>query len=281
MYAMPYVIISDKNLKPMTSFMRERIFKRSVCRWRGAVHELMFPEWGQVKNAKFNNIAITHLPIKPQYSSALRNIAILEHEEAKGNNSVQNRYFLARDLLLTNNKEKSVKIFTDMVDNMDSSYEMLYAICMDLIWFYAYGCYPFKTKLHDLKVQNHKEIENWIRLALSFCNDGAEPYVVLGDLYYLKGAKSAAERMWLTAMKKKIGATKLQSFPFYGEVPNSRLSLVYAEIGEVEKGLYHNKQCLKHSPKEIEYLRFREYLVKEVIKDFNKATSQNENREIN
>jgi len=269
MWSMPYAIIVNEDGSPSMWFKRERVFKRNRIKWTRPIHELLTPEWDMVKNASINNMFITHLPSKPTYASALRNIAILEHEHYTiGDNDIQTRYFLGRDYLYIGKHEKGIGILEGIVQELETSYEMLYAISMELVWFYAFGCQHQRPVIEQLKEENIEKIEDWCRMATAFSFDYAEPYVVLGDVYFKRGDMDAAMRLYKTALKKKLGKGKFQTVPFYEEVPAYHLARVYSTLGMYGMASHYNQIALSnHSG--VEYVAHQRNIVKKMTEEFN------------
>lgn len=274
MWSMPYAIIVDDNGSPITWFRRERIFDRDKIQWKRPIHELMFPEWDMVKNAVINGVYITHMPSKPTYASAIRNVKILEHEFYKNDDrDVQTKYFLGRDYIFTGQHEKGIALLEEIVQDINVSYEMLYAIAMELVWFYSYGCSNPRPALDTFKKENALSVEGWCRLAISFAPEYAEPCVVLGDVYWHRGDVAASKRMYTVAMKKKLGVGKFQSPPMYAEVPAERLTRVNCFQKSFGMALHFNRVALSLN-KTPEYIQQRRDLVKYIDEELKNEFSE-------
>ena len=111
-YLMEYVIVSDIEGNPVSSFMRDRIFKRlPKYRWINPVHEQLTVDLSTSIYANIEGLQVTHVPEKPIQLSADRNVTILRHELEKAKFRRDDfMFFLARDLLLTHNKEEAFKL---------------------------------------------------------------------------------------------------------------------------------------------------------------------------
>ena len=278
MYTMPYALTVRDDGSPVSSFTRERIFRSDVMKWRNPVHEMIDIAWSPAEIGEFNNIAITHLPNKPKYASAVRNLKILEHEYfTKNNQDIQVKYFLGRDYLLFGETEKGRKIFDEMIENMEVSWPQLRDMCVDMIWIYGYGNHNTRPRLSDLKMENERVIEKYARLALNFSNKISETYCVLGDLYFRRNQLDAAERMYLQAMKQdKNGGKRIQSALFYGEIPLWRLSLLYYEKHEYEKSLLYSRQWLKCTNNAGSTLALRNTVINYLMEENKKLSNQEE-----
>ncbi len=274
-WSMPYAIIIDEFGNPVTWFRRERVFDRVKISWKRPVHELMFPGWDQVKNAKINGMFVTHMPMKPTYASAVRNVKILEHEYMVDPLDVQNRYFLGRDYMYTGKAEEGIKILSGIVDDLSASYEMLYAIAIDLVWFYAYGGNNPRPELELFKKTNAGLVESWARMALAFCPEYAEPCVLLGDSYWHQGEVEASRTMYQAALKKKPGLGKFQVLPMYDEVPFSRLTRVFECKGNMPFALHYISRAFEINQLP-EYLARKKAIIKFIVKDFEDELSKNE-----
>jgi len=275
MWSMPYAIIVDDNGDPITWFRRERIFDREKIQWRRPIHELMFPEWDMVKNAVLNGIYITHMPSKPTYASAIRNVKILENEFYNHDDGdVQTKYFLGRDYIFTGQAEKGIGLLEEITQDMAVSYEMLYAIAMELVWFYSYGCSNPRPQIDFFKKDSITKTEGWARLAIAFAPEYAEPCVVLGDVYWHRGDVNAAKRMYTVAMKKHLGVGKFQSPPMYAEIPAERLTRVNCYHKSFGMALHYNRVALSLN-RLPEYIQARRELVKFVNEELQNEFSEN------
>lgn len=274
-WSMPYAIIIDEFGNPITWFKRERVFDRVKISWKRPVHELMYPGFDMVKNAQVNGMYITHMPMKPTYSSAIRNVKILEHEYIIDPTDTQNKYFLGRDYMYTGKAEQGISILTSIIDDLSSSYEMLYAIAIDLVWFYAYGANNPRPDLELFKKENIEKAESWARLAMSFCPGYAEPCVLLGDVYWHLGEIEAARGLYMAALKKKLGLGKFQFVPMYNEVPSNRLTRVFECLGNMPFALHYITRAYQANPI-VEYLARKKAIINYIVKDFEDELSKNE-----
>jgi hypothetical protein len=216
-----------------------------------------------VKNAKINGLHITHLPSKPTYVSAIRNIKILEHEYNINKEDTQTRYFFGRDLLFVGRQEEGLKILEDIVSEMNTSYEMLYAISIELAWFYTYGNSSPRPAIETIKKESLKQAESWCRLAISHDVRYAEPYTLLGDIYMTQNNLDAATRMYMTAMKKKIGDGKYHTSTMYHEIPSIRLSKIFETNKSLGLSLHYIQNAININPLS-EYISIRSKIVEEI-----------------
>lgn len=274
-WSMPYAIIIDECGNPVTWFRRERVFDRERVSWKRPVHELMYPAFDMVKNAKINGLYVTHMPMKPNYASAVRNVRILEHEHSIDPADVQNRYFLGRDYMYVGKAEQGIALLSSIVDDMSASYEMLYAIAIELVWFYAYGGNNPRPELELFKKENLLKVESWARMALSFCPEFAEPCVLLGDAYWHLGEVEASRVMYTAALKKKLGAGKFQTSTMYEEIPSSRLTRVFECKGNMPFALHYITRA-NQAGQRVEYLARKKAIINIIVKDFEDELRQNE-----
>jgi len=273
-WSVSYALVCDETGKPQMAFWRERIFKRELCRWKRPVHETLTPEWELVKNAKINGIFITHLPMKPSYTSATRNVKILEHEYKNNTDDVQVKYFLGRDLMFIGRINEGVKILSEIVDNLETGTEMMYSISMELVWYFAYGRMKPRPMVEELNVKNIGKVEGWCRQALSFTSSYAEPYLVLGDVYWHGGFLDSAMKMYMLASKKKVGQGKFQLFPFYNELPADRLSKVFEMKGNYDLACHFNHVAMNYNNIG-DHRERRKYIIEKLAEEYNNVISKN------
>jgi glycosyltransferase involved in cell wall biosynthesis len=243
-WTIPYAIIVDKSGNIVSWFKRERVFDRKAIRWNRTVHELMCPGTDLVEHAAINGLFITHMPMKTNETSAARNIRMLEWDYARDPDDVQTKYFLGRDYMYGNNADKGINLLNAILSDLATGHEMLYAIASDLAYYYAYGCTNIKPSIDQMNKENLLKIESYCRLALSVSFDFADPYILLGDIYYHRNDIDSSYRMYQTALKKKIGIGKFQNNPMYREIPAARLSIILEIQGKL--GLsYHYNEVMK------------------------------------
>lgn len=267
-WLMPYVILIDKHGNPEQTVMRERIFDRNRIVWTRACHELMSPPCEFVKHARIKKTCVTHLPIKTNYESGTRNVAILEDEYKKDPKNMQTRYFLGRELMYIGQVDRGMAILEKILQDMAINPEMLYAIAIDLCWFYAYGKPDPCPELPLFKKHNILKVEGYARLALTFSFIYAEPYMLLGDVYYLKGERDAALRMYMTAMKKTYGAGVIQNKPLYSEIPANRISNLCVEKQLYSLALHYNFVAINSNRQKV-YLEQRKNLIEKLVEEYN------------
>lgn len=268
-WKMPYSLVYDQHGNPEQYFMRERIIDREKIQWKRAVHEIVFPYFDMVKNATMRGVFITHAPVKPSYSSASRNISILEHEYSKDSSDVQTRYFLGRDYILGGNQQKGIDLLEEILCELSTSSEMLYAIAIELAWYYSYYSSHPRPKLREYNVDNILKVESYCRIALSLSFSYAEPYVILGDTYFYKKDYESASKMYLVALKKPLDDGMLKSTTLYGEIPCERLAFTYEARGLLGMALHYNKQAIRHNPKNEEYVEIRKLILGKLNNEMN------------
>ena len=247
-FFMGYALIVTDDLKPQVLFMRERIFRNNAgFRWKYPVHEQLCQDWTKVKHALFKGFNIIHLPAKPTFVSAERNVRILRHEmEKRKHVPVHIKYFYGRDMMMSGKIEEGVKILSNIVESMENSYENIYAIAIDIASYYAYGALEVRPTLEKLQMENQDNIERWLRMAIACNARAAEPLVIIGDLYRLQGHRDSAERVYRRALSCKMGSGMIQAVPYYEETPARRLADIYVAKKEYEQALWYNKRAIEH-----------------------------------
>lgn len=258
--SVPYAIVHDLNGIPQVTFMKERIFKRSSSqRWERPVHEKLV---GIETIVKCRNFSISHLPEKANFVSAERNVRILQHEYDQGNKEPAIRYYLGRDLIQSNRVDQGIKILEELVDGMDGDFSDLNTIAIDILGYYAYRqTVRFKPTIDDVKMENAPITESWARFAIACNQNFAEPFVILGDLYCLRGRVDRAETLYLTAMQKTLTEGRVQSLPFYKEIPADRLSRIMANSDRLEEALFYNRKAIDCDPNNQEYQKMRNQIL--------------------
>ena len=245
---MEYATTIDQNMQTICSVWRDRIFRRNgKFRWRNAVHELVGDNWEHKVKGNLYGAKMIHLPTKPNFSSAYRNVLILENEIANGDRTSRTRFFLARDMMMLGRIEEAVEIFEQQISTMRDQPSCLYSACIEMAFYFAYGCPKTRTTVTDMNLNNADKIERYLRLALAFSTSGAEPYVMLGDLYITQKHYDAAHRCYAAALEKKMKNGMMQIAPYYDETPSWRLADYYMARNDYESALLFNRRARRHN----------------------------------
>ena len=249
-FFMRYILTLDASEEPSIALMRERIFRRiPKFQWRLPIHEIVCPDQSQLGQvATLGGMSILHLPNKPTFVSACRNLKMLQHEIDKNTDSPHIKYHYGRDMLMAGKHAQGVKALDEFINDMQSNMNNLAAAAMDLMFFFAYQQLELRPNIDMLKLDNVDEVESYARCAIAFEPKYAEAYVVLGDIYTRRGMYDAAEKLYKVAMKKAFGASGAQLLPYYEEVPATRISQLCARKGKYEESLWYNHRARIHNP---------------------------------
>jgi len=261
-YLVPYHLDYNENGEFIQFLPRDRIFKRRKnLFWQYRVHEQLTVEKGKHRIGRFNGIAIEHRPSKPSEFGLKRNVDILKEEYEKDTTNGHYAFYYARDLYLLEEYELSISIFDNLIRNRGGTDSNLFTAAFNIAMYYTYD------ENGEIKKDTIDIGENYARIAMSFANNYAETYVILGDIYHYKGKINDAINFFKMAMSKKLDGFGLQQIPFYEQLPAERLSRIYAgsnDFTAIEQGLYYNKLALKHDMKNEGLLNFRRALIKEL-----------------
>jgi glycosyltransferase involved in cell wall biosynthesis len=243
-FFMDYVTVIDPDCNPLVSFRKDRVFKRTATRWSRPVHEQLFRSFKGRKQAVLRGVQSIHLPEKQQCESAERNVSILEHEVAERRADDVSRFFLARDMMLCGRIVEGVQLFETLFDEMRLDFPSLFAIALELCYYYGHGKMRLNPAVDDLNAS--QETEKWLRLALTLSQAYAEPYVLLGDLYRQRSNYRMAELLWGAALRKKPdGGQGLHITPYYKAVPAMRLAEMYELMDMQGKALWYNEVAME------------------------------------
>ena len=235
-----YALAIDTRGVPVTSFYRDRIFRREgPFRWRHACHELLHENWSTVVTAKVQNCVVTHFPMKPPLAGAQRNVDILRHEYEKGNASDHVRLFLAQDSMIVGDIETGIRLYKELVDELETGDENLHAGCLTVGQFLLYGARVTTPVLTDANsdVTVLRRAECWLRRAIGFRPVYAEPYVLLGDICQLTDRRNSAITYYRKAMMQRFGTGPVQIRDYYKALPALRLADMFTQSGDYEDAL--------------------------------------------
>jgi len=260
-YLCPYHI----DITPTGEFLQHgllpRFFKNTKkLRWEKRVHEQIWPvnkKW-QPRNGNFVGFSIEHRPLKITSSGLLRNIEILQEEYTKDKSDAHYAFYLARDSMLINDTTQALTIFDHIIKSRIGNPDSLYTAAYYCSYYFAYD------DTGGLKKETLDNAETYARIAISFSERYAEPYVILGDIYYSRGDLGNAESCWKKAMCQKLNAYGAQKVAYYEEIPAIKLANLYAQKTDdtaIEQALYYNKTALRHRPKDEQLLKIRKNLI--------------------
>lgn len=262
-YLIPYNLVYDEEGTVLQFIPRDRVFKRRRgIKWYHRVHEQLITKNHIHSVAVFNGISVEHKPVKESTAGIVRNLKILEEEYLKDTESKHYGFFYARDLMITNSMEKALAIFDDLIRERTGTADNLFSCASNIAMYYTYD------NENSLKTETIDVGENYARIALSFSEKYAEPYVLLGDIYRYKGMLNECIEFYKMAMAKKLDGYGLQQTEFYEQIPAQRLSEIYEGGGEftsLEQALYYNKLALSHSKSNEHLLKDKKRILNKII----------------
>lgn len=241
---MRYNTAFDENDKPVFSYYRERLIRRSIpFEWKGRVHEAIV----HTGRAIYTDVAVNHKSIKTVYSD--RNLRIYEKQEASG------EPFTPRDLFYYARERYYHKQY-------DRAIEMLKNFLSD-------GAGWIENNIEACKILSycHRETGNLTEaisdLCISFRYDTprAEICCEIGNLWMrLQNYRTAAfwyELARITPRKDKSGA--FISEDCHGYLPCIQLCVCYDKLGNREKAEEYNRLAGTFRPSSPAYLQNLEY----------------------
>ena len=251
----PYDLDFSTNGVHLQTMLRDRIFNRHTMKWKYRVHEQLVHVIKDTipKSATVKGIAVQHYPSKSPESGLRRNIKIATEEYAVNPKNFHYAFYLARDLALIKDYGKSIEIFDYIIINRIGNPENLYTAAYNIALYYIYD------EKNNIKPDTIEKGENYARVAQSFAPNFAEPYVLLGDIYYFRGLIGDAVRLFKTAMQQGIDGRGVKLLPYYEGIPSERLAKIYFDSNKkedehLEQALYYNKIALRHFPDEEELI---------------------------
>jgi len=244
-YLVPYHLDFDESGNTTQFLPRDRIFKRQKSlMWFRAVHEQLSVNTKKHVVARFEGIWLEHRPTKEGNTGLHRNLRILEASYNNDPSDAHTAFYYARDKYLVGDRDEAVVIFDRIVQERKANRDNLVVASVQAAMYYTY------RDERSLRVETLDRGENYARIAMSFSEKYAEPYVVLGDIYHHRGMAKEAVGLYKRAMGKKLDGNGLQQVPYYEEVPADRLATVLLNEGEWWQAGYYNSLVMKHAPNE-------------------------------
>lgn len=240
----------DKELKPIISFVRERVFKRSINPvWQYEIHEgiIAKAEWSKNFATPWS---VKHLRDEEDVKAdRSRNINILEKRMAKGDADARLTFYYGKELYEANRANEAIPFFEKAV-------EMTTLEPHDRILTYQYGTYAALSCFDKLLKENRPEKVEYFNKALDFAHKGirlepnrAEFYVSVGDAYVRVGAIHlavpyfAAAKSCLKNFDSPYSAAIYSFRQLYGEAPSVQLAKIYGHLGMLDKAKKEAADC--------------------------------------
>ena len=241
---LPYNTSFDKNSKPLFSFYRERILKRSRdFKWHGRVHEAVEYEGIVV----YYDAAVTHKSIKKHYSE--RNLNIYLKQEKLGEPfSARDKFYFGRELYYHSHYSLAASKLTEFLEEGRGWVENNIEACK----FLAFCLKETKGKDAALRALFRSFLYGAPR---------AEICCEIGNIFMEKeNFETAAfwfERALASDPPEHSGAFVDRSA--YGFVPALQLAVCYDRLGNIEKANRYNEIAGSFRPNSKEYLYNKTY----------------------
>ena len=247
------------------SISKNRIIKKTLkAIWVDCVHEaLKFPDkFISVGNCL--GIEVKHSPRSGKIST-FRNMDILERKIVAGESSYRYRFHYAMEIYLYGTTAKvqseidrAVRLMIELVEHPSKTREdafLVAILCIKLARFYAYdGSSRFNQTTIDIGLE-------YARKGISFSQQYAELYIILGDIYKAQGRSDDAMSSYETAFNCQYGTEGIQEIDYYEFIPADKLSCMHAQKGNLELALYYNQICYKMPKDNTRIKKNREILI--------------------
>lgn len=241
----------DKELNPVVSFVRERVFKRSINpTWQYPLHEgiIQKPGW---QSTYITTWSVKHMrdaeDIKADRS---RNIKIIEEMKSKGKLDARMTFYYGKELFENSRPQEAIGAFEEALkmENLEPH---------DRILSHQYAGYSAMLCFDQLKDEFREEKLRLFNKALDFATEGikldpnrAEFHVLIGDAYVRIGdipkavpyfaAAKASLKNFNTPYEGAIYSFR----HLYGEAPSLQLAKIYAHLGLLDKAKAEAQSCI-------------------------------------
>lgn len=254
--------INEKG-EPVCSFMRERVFRRSINpQWRYPIHEgvVMQPGWAgdRVPSPVWT---VNHMrDLEDIKADKSRNLGIFEDLKRKGEQwDGRLQFYYGKELYEAQKPFEAVQEFRLAAKRLDLEQH-------DRILTFQYAAYAAMAASDQIKDELKEEKHKFLNESIAFCHDGlkldpnrAEFYVAIADCYLKMGNLIAALPNYSAAKgcinSKDMGAAyegAIYSFvDCYGLNPSLQIARINFHIGRIEEALKEANECFeKYSSKE-------------------------------
>jgi len=243
----------DKDKKPIISFVRERVFKRSLDPvWQYDLHEgiIIKPEWSRDYAVSWS---VNHMRDEQDViADKSRNIKILDDIKTRdGALPTRLKFYYGKELYENGQPQKAIWAFEEFLKCEDVEFH-------DKVLAYQYAAYSAFQSAQNLKPELREEIMSLLTHALNFAIEGiklepsrAEFFVTCGDIYLFQGQIHKAIGFYGAAKvcinpKEMSGAYEGAVYSFidcYGKVPSLQLAKCYFNMGRLEQAKLEAKEC--------------------------------------
>lgn len=250
--------------KPIISFMRERVFKRSINpTWRYDIHEgvILKPEW---KTDYAVSWSINHMrDAEDLKADRSRNIKILEKIKTTKGFDARLQFYYGKELYEAQRPQEALPEFDKAIAS--DTLEM-----HDRLLSYQYASYCAQLVGDSIKDELKDEKKRWYLRAVNYALEGikhdtnrAEFFVTaadcclkMGDVVRAMPLYAAAKYCMTPQTMGSSYASPIYSFKeCYGELPTLQLAKIYLNFGRLEDGLAEAKECFnKYQNKDAEQL---------------------------
>ncbi len=232
----------DGEGKPIISFVRERVFKRSLDpQWQYDLHEgiIIKPEWSKDYAVSW---AVDHMrDIADVTADKSRNIKILEEIKERDGLPSRLKFYYGKELYENGQPHKAIWAFEDALKCIDLEHH-------DRVLALQYAAYSAFQSAQNLKDELHDEKLALLKMALDFAIEGikiepnrAEFYCTAGDVHLYKGEIHKALGFFggakaCISQKELSGAYEGAVYSFidcYGIVPRLQLAKCYFNLGKL------------------------------------------------
>lgn len=237
---------------PAISFMRERVFKKSINPiWQYPLHEgiVMKPGW---KIDYACSWAVNHLrdadDLKKDKS---RNITILEKLKKDGKLDIRLQFYYAKELFEAGRHEEAVLEFDKAIEAHDLQIH-------DRLLSYQYANYAAQAIADTIKDEFKEKKAQWYDRAIKYALEGlkydssrAELFTSAGDCYIKMGNINKALPLYAAA-KNCVSAAQgpyaqpiFQFSDCYGQMPSLQMAKIFLNTGRIEDAEKEAKEIVE------------------------------------
>ncbi len=240
-YMMKYDVAFDEGGRPVFSYYRERILKRSRrAEWVGKVHEAVAP-YGKTE---YIEEAVEHRKVK--VNDPDRNLRIFEKMISDGCVlDAREQYYYARELYYHNRKNEAAKLFENFISDENSRVDDRINACLEL------------SRCRD---DTDRSLSDLFKSFL-FDSPRAEICCEIG-LLKMKQEKYREAVFWYKAAADTDISEHGGGFvnaDCYGYIPYMQLCVCFDRLGDRKKAAGFNELAGKIKPYDKSYLYNREY----------------------
>ena len=241
----------DENNKPLINFYIEKIHSRKNYKWVNPVHEVLKYTSSNEKFITTDELTVNHYPDETKSRSSY--LPLLELSVKEDPNNDRNMHYLGREYMY-------YKRWNDCIDTLIKHLNLKTATWKDE------RCASMRFIARSyVNLKRYEEAKMWYQKAIKEAPYLRDPYVELGNLYYMLEDYDNVINYLNEALKIKTHTKSYINEPFsYDGTIYDLLSIAYYYKSDFNKAIYYIDEALKYKSDDERLLNNKKIFEKEL-----------------